>query len=59
MKNVTNIIKHRQGQSERKDTTDMEPTNRAARRAIASNRQPKNKTVNESVFKINNKPFQE
>tara|TARA_R110000744_G_scaffold153542_2_gene267952 strand:- start:342 stop:521 length:180 start_codon:yes stop_codon:yes gene_type:complete len=59
MKNVANTIKHDQGQSKRKDTTDMEPTNRAARRAIASNRQPKNKTVNNRVFKINNKPFQE
>ena len=33
MKNVANTIKHDQGQSKRKDTTDMEPTNRAARRA--------------------------
>jgi hypothetical protein len=59
MKNVANTIKHDQGQSKRKDTTNMEPTNRAARRAIASNYQPKNKTVNNRVFKINNKPFQE
>ena len=56
---VNKSIKHRQEQSERQNTTDMSPINRAARRAIASNRQPKNMPVNETVFKINNKCFVE
>jgi len=41
MKNVTNVIAHRHNlEAKLKDTTEMEPVNRAARRAIASKRQP-------------------
>jgi hypothetical protein len=41
MRNTTNIIAHRQNlEAKLKDTTEMKPVNRAARRAIKSKRQP-------------------